>query len=152
MAPTYKVIPILPPILVGQECSLRVDDIVQHMAKLMPGRSPSRPDMLRTWIWEGIVKTEADLVGMEDKVLLCIATARNSCAPDGDGGVRTKTKGPNPSPLTPHRADKVGCLAPPPSHAVISARICLDDNCVTGVSTARPVIRVDLEHFQSRMM
>lgn len=65
MATRYNPTSILAPLQVGEECVNRIESIVQRLAVLMPGRSMSRPDLLRAWITEGIVQAEKDLVAME---------------------------------------------------------------------------------------
>lgn len=65
MAPKYKAGPVIPPLLIGDDLANRVEHVVQRMAKVMPGRSPSRPDLLRTWIAEGVAQAERDLAVIE---------------------------------------------------------------------------------------
>jgi len=65
MAPKYDVGPVLPPLLIGDDLAARVESVVQRLARAMPGRSPSRPDLLRLWIAEGVVEAEKQLTLIE---------------------------------------------------------------------------------------
>lgn len=74
MAPKYEAGPVIPPLLVGDDLGNRIEHVVQRLAKAMPGRSPSRPDLLRMWIAEGVAQAERDLVGIERDVKKTRAT------------------------------------------------------------------------------
>ena len=65
MATRYNPAEILAPLLVGEECVSRIDAVLKRLAVLQSGMSPSRPDLLRAWIWDGLVEVEQKVVAME---------------------------------------------------------------------------------------